>query len=292
MVVNDALSAIDEPLILATIASLAVDADELNADIGAADEPLIFVTNTSLAVEALPLNMVVDSAYEAVTAYDDVSLAPNRCDAVNAYDADIVSKASCDREEDIAYEDDIVSKASWAKDDDTEYDDDIASKASWAKDAEVAENAVWANDELISCLISTDDDTAYDAVRAYDADAIVRFCASILTLVPPLLSTNSSVALVDATLVNSEIFLFAIFFVYSSTINPESSNNKSSPISNKMWGGIVIDPEGGGGGINAPWPLRCINQFKLSYSLITGCSCCTCCSWSRRTLSISSKYFL
>jgi len=102
VVVNDALSAIDEPLILATIAFLAVDADELNADIGAADEPLIFVTNTSLAVEALPLNMVVDSAYEAVTAYDDVSLAPNRCDAVNAYDADIVSKASWDREDDTA----------------------------------------------------------------------------------------------------------------------------------------------------------------------------------------------
>ena len=46
--------------------------------------------------------MVVDSAYEAVTAYDDVSLAPNRCDAVNAYDADIVSKASWAKEEDIA----------------------------------------------------------------------------------------------------------------------------------------------------------------------------------------------
>ena len=71
MDVNDALKAVDEPLILATIASLDVDADELNADMGAVDEPLIFVTNTSLAAEALPLNMVVDSAYEAVTAYDE-----------------------------------------------------------------------------------------------------------------------------------------------------------------------------------------------------------------------------
>ena len=94
MDVNDALKAVDEPLILATIASLDVDADALNADIGAVDEPLIFATNTSLASEALPLNMVVDSAYEAVIAYDDVSLDPNRCDAVRAYDADIVSKAS------------------------------------------------------------------------------------------------------------------------------------------------------------------------------------------------------
>jgi len=102
VVVNDALSAIDEPLILATIASLAVDADELNADIGAVDDPLILATNTSLDVEADPLSMVVDSAYDAVTAYDDVSLAPNRCDAVKAYDADIVSKESCDREDDTA----------------------------------------------------------------------------------------------------------------------------------------------------------------------------------------------
>ena len=37
VVVNDALSAIDDPLILATIAFLDVDADELNADIGAVD---------------------------------------------------------------------------------------------------------------------------------------------------------------------------------------------------------------------------------------------------------------
>ena len=54
VVVNDALSAIDEPLILATIAFLDVDADELNADIGAVDDPLIFVTITSLDVEADP----------------------------------------------------------------------------------------------------------------------------------------------------------------------------------------------------------------------------------------------
>ena len=73
MVVNDALSAIDEPLILATIAFLDVDADELNADMGAVDDPLILATNTSLAVEADPLSTVVDSAYEAVIAYDDVS---------------------------------------------------------------------------------------------------------------------------------------------------------------------------------------------------------------------------
>ena len=102
MVVNDALSAIDDPLILATIAFLDVDADELNADMGAVDDPLILATNTSLDVEDDPLNIVVDSAYEAVTAYDDVSLAPNRCDAVKAYDDDIVSKASWDREDDTA----------------------------------------------------------------------------------------------------------------------------------------------------------------------------------------------
>ena len=102
VVVNDALSAIDDPLILATIAFLDVDADELNADMGAVDDPLILATNTSLDVEADPLSIVVDSAYEAVTAYDDVSLAPNRCDAVKAYDDDIASKESCDREDDTA----------------------------------------------------------------------------------------------------------------------------------------------------------------------------------------------
>ena len=103
MVVNDALSAIDEPLILATIAFLDVDDDELNADTGAVDEPLILATNTSLAVEADPLNTVVDSAYEAVTTYDELTdVLFKACDAVKAYDDDIVSKASWDREDDTA----------------------------------------------------------------------------------------------------------------------------------------------------------------------------------------------
>ena len=40
-----AIGAVDEPLILVTIMSLAVDADPLNADMGAVDDPLILATN-------------------------------------------------------------------------------------------------------------------------------------------------------------------------------------------------------------------------------------------------------
>ena len=65
---------VDEPLILVTTMSLAVDADPLNADIGAVDEPLIFVTIVFLAVEADPLSVAIGAVDEPlIFSYDYVS---------------------------------------------------------------------------------------------------------------------------------------------------------------------------------------------------------------------------
>ena len=55
---NAEIGAVDEPLILVTIVFLAVDADPLSVAIGAVDEPLIFVTIVFLAVEADALKPV------------------------------------------------------------------------------------------------------------------------------------------------------------------------------------------------------------------------------------------
>ena len=47
--------------------------DALKAAIGATDDPLIEATKAFLASEADPLNVVVETAYEAVSAYDELS---------------------------------------------------------------------------------------------------------------------------------------------------------------------------------------------------------------------------
>ena len=71
VVVSEALifviAKVDDPLILVTNTSLAVDAELLNADIGAVDEPLILVTNTSLAVDADPLSVDIGEVDEPLT---------------------------------------------------------------------------------------------------------------------------------------------------------------------------------------------------------------------------------
>ena len=77
---------------------------------------------------------------------------------------------------------------------------------------------------------------AYDAVKAYDEDNAVRYWDSILTLVDPLLNTNSSVALDADTLVNSEILLLlAILFFYSNTINPNGLITYYDLLYGYMW---------------------------------------------------------
>ena len=143
MVVNDALSAIDEPLILATIAFLDVDADELNADIGVVDEPLILATIEFLEVDADPLNVATDKliAWSVV-----VSELLN--EDIGAIDEPLILVTNSF----LASEDEPLSIV-----------------------VEEAYEAVWANDEVVSNLISTDEDMAYDDVKAYDEDNAVRY---------------------------------------------------------------------------------------------------------------------
>ena len=59
----------------------------------------------------------------------------------------------------------------------TSTDEEIAYEAVKAYDADVA---VWAYDELISCLTSTDEEIAYEAVKAYDElnTFVILFLAS------------------------------------------------------------------------------------------------------------------
>ena len=192
-----AIAIVDDPLILVTIISLAVeaealkpvsilsaitclavDADELNSvwdvetdalklDIGKVDEPLIFVTITSLAVEVDPLNVATEELIAwSVDVKDPLSV------DIGAVDEPLILVTIMS----LAVDVDPLNADMGAVDDPLI----LATNMFLASEAdplstvvEAAYEAVSAYDEVISCLTSTDEEIAYEAVKAYDADVAV-----------------------------------------------------------------------------------------------------------------------
>ena len=151
---------VDEPLILVTNTFLASDADPLNVDIGAVDDPLILATNMFLDVEADPLSVATEELIAwSVDVKDPLSV------AIGAVDEPLILVTIMS----LAVDVDPLNADIGAVDDPLI----LATNMFLASDAdplntvvEAAYEAVSAYDEVISCLTSTDEDIAYDAVKA------------------------------------------------------------------------------------------------------------------------------